>query len=74
LHLRVEDDGSMIATLEGESEPITFDELPATAAALARADGSAVIATPSTLLDAGSPAERAAGILARAGVPTMVEA
>ena len=74
LHLRVEDDGSMIATLEGESEPITFDELPATAAALARADGSAVIATPSTLVDAGSPAERAAGILARAGVPTKVEA
>lgn len=63
----------MIATLEGESEPITLDELPATAAALARADGSAVIATPSSLINAGSPAERAMGVLVQAGVPTKME-
>ena len=74
LHLRVEDSGSMVATFAGESEPITLDELPATAAALARADGSAVLATSSRSIEGGSPAERAMQVLSRAGVPTTMEA
>ena len=43
LHLRVEGAKSMIATLDGESETISLNELRAAAAALARADGSAAI-------------------------------
>ena len=45
LHLRIDSATSMIATLDGESEAITLDELRDAAAALARADGSAVIVT-----------------------------
>jgi hypothetical protein len=74
LHLRVEDSGSMVATFEGESEAITLVELPATAAALARADGSAVLSTPSRSIERGSPAERAMAVLSQAGVPTTMEA
>jgi hypothetical protein len=70
LHLRVESPDSMMATLDGESEAITLGELPETASALARADGSAVISTSATGIGAASLAEQALRIFADAGVPT----
>jgi hypothetical protein len=73
LHLRVESATSMIATIEGESEPITLEELRTAAAALARADGSAVIATVATTFEALSLAEEAFEILTDARVDTTVE-
>ena len=55
LHLRVQGPDSMIATLDGESEAITLADLPETASAIARADGSAVIATEAAGAGAASP-------------------
>jgi hypothetical protein len=63
----------MIATLAGESEPIKLDELPATAAALARADGSAVITWGDQSLEARPLADWAFQVLTNAGVPTTME-
>ena len=73
LHLRVESASSMIATIDGESEPITLDELRAAAEALARAHGSAVIATVGTSFGALSLAEQAFEVLTDAQVGTTVE-
>lgn len=72
LHLRIEDNGSMIATLEGESEGITIAELRAAATALAGATGSAVIETATTI-EALSLAEQASETFANAGVPTTMK-
>ena len=72
LHLRVDSPDAMTATLDGESEAITLAELPEAAQALARANGSAVIATSSTGTGAASLAEEAYRILADAGVPTAM--
>jgi hypothetical protein len=63
----------MIATLDGESEPITLSELRVAAGALARADGSAVIVTTGTGFEARSLAEQAFEAFSAARVPTTME-
>jgi hypothetical protein len=73
LHLRIDSPTTMIATLAGESEPIMLDELPATAAALARADGSAVIAWGAGNPEARPLADWAFQVLTNARVPTTME-
>jgi Domain of unknown function (DUF4328) len=73
LGLLVESGTSIIATLDGDSEPITLDELRAAATALARADGSATIRTSATTFEARSLAEQVFEILADAHVPASVE-
>ena len=73
LHLRVQSPDSMIATLDGESEAITLAELPETASAIARANGSAVIATDAPGTGAASLAWEAFRIFTAAGVPTTTE-
>lgn len=73
LHLRVESVSSMIATMDGESEPITLDELRVAAEALARVNGSAVIETIGTSFGALSLAEQAFDVLTNARVATTVE-
>ena len=62
----------MVATLDGESEAITIDELRDAAVALARVDGSAVIDVGGGTIDASTMASRALRILADAGVPTTI--
>lgn len=73
LHLRIDSPTVMVATLAGESEPIKLDELPATAAALARADGSAVIAWGDRSIEARPLADWAFQVLTNAHVPTTME-
>lgn len=73
LDLRIEADLSMIATLGGESEPITLDELRAAATALADADGSASITTGSTSVEARSRAQAALDIMSDARVQATLE-
>jgi hypothetical protein len=73
LHLRVEGAKSMIATLDGESETISLNELRAAAAALARADGSAAIEASSTNFQARALAQQAFEVLSAARVPTTME-
>jgi hypothetical protein len=63
----------MIATMDGESEPITLDELRLAAQALARANGSAVVATVGTSFGVLSLAEQAFEVLTDARVDTTVE-
>jgi len=72
LELTVARDGSMVATLDGESEPITFDELRDAATALDRVDGSAIVAIDDGTLEASASASRALRILADAGVPATM--
>ena len=72
LHLRVDSGKKMIATLDGESEGITLDELRAAAGALARADGSVVIAA-ATSFEERSLAEQVSKLFADARVPTATE-
>jgi hypothetical protein len=62
----------MIATLDGESEGITLDELRVAAGALARADGCVAIATANTF-EARSLAEQVSKVFADARVPTTTE-
>ncbi len=73
LHVRVDSATSMIATLDGESEAISIQELRAAADALARADGSAVIAATPTNFDARRLAQQVFEILSAAQVPTTME-
>lgn len=73
LHLRIESATSMIATLDGESEAITLDEIRAATAALARADGSAVIQTVATTFEARGLADQVLEAFADAGIPTTLE-
>lgn len=73
LHLRVQGPDAMTATLDGESEAITLAELPEAAQALARANGSAVVATAGAGTGAASLAEEAFKIFTAAGVPTSTE-
>ena len=73
LHLRVENGTRMIATLDGASEAITLRELHAAAAALARADGSAIISPAAASFEARSLATEALEILKDARVPTTME-
>jgi hypothetical protein len=72
LHLRIESGTSMTATLDGQSERIKLDELRAAAQALARADGSVVIAA-ATSYDARLLAEQVSKVFGDARVPTTTE-
>jgi hypothetical protein len=72
LQLRVESAHSMIATLDGESEPISLKELHAAADALARADGAATISSAATI-EARARAQEVRELLSRAGVSTTLE-
>jgi uncharacterized protein DUF4328 len=73
LHLRIQGPDSMIATLDGESEAITLAQLPETASALARSNGSAAIATDGAGTGAATLAQEAFRIFAAAGVRTTTE-
>lgn len=70
LHLLIQSPDTMVATLDGESEAVTLADLPEAAQALARAGGSAVIATGAPGAGAASLAEAAFRIFAEAGVLT----
>ena len=72
LELTIAHDGSMVATLDGESEALTIDALRDAAVALARVDGSAVVAVRDGTIDANTMASRALRILADAGVPATI--
>ena len=63
----------MIATLDGASEPITLRELHAAAAALARANGSAVIVPATASFEARSLATEALEVFKDARVPATME-
>jgi hypothetical protein len=69
IELAIAHDGSMIATLDGESEPITIKELREAAKVLARVEGSAVVGVGDGSPEATSMAAQALQILADAGVP-----
>ena len=73
LHVRVNSATSMIATLDGESEAISIQELQAAANALARADGSAVVGATPTNFDARRLAQQVVEMLSAAQVPTTME-
>jgi hypothetical protein len=73
LHIRVNSATSMIATLDGESEAISIQELRAAADALARADGSIVIAATPTNFDARRLAQQVFEMFSAAQVPTTME-
>ncbi|MEA2577518.1 MAG: hypothetical protein QOD78_1106 [Chloroflexota bacterium] len=73
LHVRVNSATSMIATLDGESEAISIQELRAAADALARADGSIVIAATPTNFDARRLAQQVFEMFSAAQVPTTME-
>ena len=73
LHLQVDSGTKMIATLDGASEPITLRELHAAAAALARADGSAVIVPAAASFEARSLATEALEVFKDARVPATME-
>ena len=72
LHLRIDSGDSMTATLDGASERIKLAELPAAAQALARADGSVVIAAAPSF-EARSLAEQVSKVFADARVPATTE-
>ena len=73
LHLQVDSGAKMIATLDGASEPITLRELHAAAAALARANGSAVIVPATASFEARSLATEALEVFKDARVPATLE-
>lgn len=73
LHLQVDSGAKMIATLDGASEPITLRELNAAAAALARANGSAVIVPATASFEARSLATEALEVFKDARVPATLE-
>ena len=69
LQLAVAEDGSMTATLDDVTEPITPKELREAATALARVDGSAVITVAAGTPEAIAAAGKALQMLTDAGVP-----
>jgi hypothetical protein len=73
LRLAIAYDGSMVASLDGESEHVTPEELREAAAALARVEGSAIVAFDDGTVAASTSMSKALRILADAGVPTAVE-
>jgi hypothetical protein len=73
LHVRVNSATSMTATLDGESEAISIQELRAAVDALARADGSVVIAATPTNFDARRLAQQVFEMFSAAQVPTTME-
>ena len=68
LALAIADDGSMVATFDDESEPITIEELPEAARVLAGVDGSATVTLGGGTPQSTAMAGQALGILAQAGV------
>jgi hypothetical protein len=73
LELSVAADGSMIATLDGESEPITIKDLREAAKVLARVEGSAAVSVGDGTPESTSMAAQALQIFADAGVPATTE-
>jgi hypothetical protein len=73
LELLIAGDGSMVATLDGESEPITIKELRDAATVLARVNGSAVLALGDGTPQATSVAAQALQIFTDAGVRAAIE-
>ena len=73
LELGIAADGSMTATLDGESEPITIKELREAAKVLARVEGSAAVSVGDANPTATSIAAQALQIFADAGVPAATE-
>ncbi len=72
LELAIAHDGSMVATLDGESEPITIKELRDAAKVLARVEGSAVVGIGDGSPEATTMAGQALRIFADAGVPAAM--
>jgi hypothetical protein len=72
LDLTIAGDGSMVATLDGESEPITIKELRDAAKVLARVHGSAVVGVGDGTPKATEMAGQALRIFAEAGVPAEI--
>ena len=68
LELTIAHDGSMVATLDGESEPITIKGLRDAAKVLARVHGSAVVVVVDGTAQATSMAGQAVQIFGDAGV------
>ena len=62
----------MVATLDGESEPITIKELRDAAKVLARVQGSAVVSIGDGTPKATEMAGQALRIFADAGVPAEI--
>jgi len=73
LELSIGQDGSMIATLDGESEPISIKDLRDAAKVLARVEGTAVVRVGGGTPEATSMAGQALRIFADAGVPATTE-
>ena len=69
LHLQIDSGTSIVATLDGESETMTLAEVRAAAAALAKADGSVLIATTGTTFEARALAEQVLQAFVDARVP-----
>jgi hypothetical protein len=70
LHLTIGPDGSMTATLDDVTEPISPKELRDAATALVRVDGSAIVTVADGTPDAIAAAGKALQVLTDAGVPT----
>ena len=70
LVVHVDADGALVAELDGESEPLTLDELRAAAEALARAGGSATVQVAGPAGPAGADGHQVLDILSDAGVAT----
>jgi len=73
LELAIAHDGSMIATLDGESERISIKELREATKVLARVEGAAVVRVGDGTPEATSIAAQALQIFADAGVPATTE-
>ena len=72
LDLTIAADGSMVATLDGESEPIKIKDLRDAAKVLARVHGSAVVGVADGTPKATEVAGQALRIFAEAGVPAEI--
>jgi hypothetical protein len=72
LELTIAGDGSMVATLDGESEPISIKDLRDAAKVLARVHGSAVVGVGDGTPKATEMAGQALRLFAEAGVPAEI--
>jgi hypothetical protein len=72
LDLTIAADGSMVATLDGETEPITIKGLRDAARVLARVHGSAVVGITDGTAKATEMAGQALRLFADAGVPAEI--
>jgi hypothetical protein len=73
LVVTIDADGSLVADLDGESEPVTLDSLRVAGEALYRANGSASIRVTGTDEDVRALARETFRVLSHAGVPTSLE-